>query len=144
MHRSDRKKECADNNSTLWEDGNYFTRYDYHSSMGSGVPCELINAEDSSIPVARYRLTSTIDLMDAMSEMEGKGKCDRNIFKANAEAQTCGSNGPLSFKYPFVDRKRCDMTFDCPYEPIGVGPSQVDEGAWCMEHCMLTKCTNSY
>ena len=135
--RSDKYKECV-NNTSEWQDGDYFSRFDYLSVMASGERCaELENAEDNSIPIHGTRISSTYDLIDVMSITEGRGKCDRNVFKAKAEAQTCGSKGPLPFKYPLLDTRRCDMTYDCPYEDIGADPSQVDEGAHCMEHCMF-------
>ena len=104
--------------------------------MYAGAPCEMKNADDSTLPVHAAGAGSTYDLVDVMSKIEGQGKCDKHVFKAKAEAQTCGSNGPLPYKYPFLDTRRCDMMFDCPYEDIGAGSSLVDEGAQCMEHCM--------
>ena len=105
--------------------------------MYAGAPCEMKNADDTSIPTKAAGAGSTYDIVDIMAKMEGKGKCDKYIFKAKAEAQTCGSKGPLPYKYPFLETRRCDMMFDCPYEDIGDGPNKVDEGAHCMEHCML-------
>ena len=119
-----------------WEKGDYFSPYDFHSVLYSGAPCEMKNADDPSISVKSAGTGSTYDLVDIMARTEGQGKCDKYLFKAKAEAQTCGSNGPLPYKYPFLEKRRCDMMFDCPYEDIGVGPSQVDEGPHCIEHCM--------
>ena len=107
--------------------------------MGGGAPCDLKYADDHSIPAKEAGSSSTYDVVDIMSMMEGKGKCDPHLFKEKAEAQTCGSRGPLPYKYPLLETKRCDMTFDCPYEEIGDGPDKVDEGAHCMEHCMLIR-----
>ena len=104
--------------------------------MGS-VSCEMKNVEDASIDISIAGAGSTYDLVDILEKMEGKGKCDPKVFKAKAEAQTCGSKGPLPYKYPLLDTRRCDMMFDCPYEEIGDGPDKVDEGAHCMDHCML-------
>lgn len=138
LDRSDKYKECI-TPLTPWEEGNYFTRFDYLSVMATGERCgELKNAQDPSLPMHEMRISSTYDVVDVMNKCEGRGKCDRNVFKAMAESQTCGSKGPLPFNYPFLDQRRCDMAFDCPYEDIGADSSKVDEGAHCMEHCLFT------
>merc|ERR1712228_1150049 len=70
---------------------------------------------------------------------EGLGKCDRNAFKELAESQTCGSRGPLPFRYPFLETRRCDMQYDCPYEEVNSPTYKVDEGEQCMdEYCCRT------
>ena len=136
--REDVANECENATETGKSD-KYFTRYDYHSIMGYGSKCNEANlegAEDITIPIRGAPAGSTYDIIDIMSRMEGLGKCDRNTFKEMAESQTCGSRGPLPFKYPFLETRRCDMQFDCPYEDIGAPSYKVDEGEQCMDECM--------
>ena len=107
--------------------------------MYGGQKCKgsnLKGAEDITIPIRSAPAGSTYDIIDIMSRMEGLGKCDRNTFKEMAESQTCGSRGPLPFKYPFLETRRCDMQFDCPYEDLGAPSFKVDEGEQCMDECM--------
>ena len=134
--RSDYLAACEGSNMTVDEE--FFTPQPYHSVMGGpdeANRCDLKGAEDNSIEVGKATPTSVYDIVNLFPEIEGVGHCDMNAFKAFAESERCASRGPLPYKMPLLPNRRCDMIIDCPYEDVYAPPSEVDEGAHCMEHC---------
>ena len=116
----------------------FFTPQPYHSVMGGPAEanaCDLKGAEDNSITVGKATPTSVYDIVNLFPEIEGVGHCDMNAFKAFAESNRCGSRGPLPYKMPLLPNRKCDMIIDCPYDDVYAPPSEVDEGAHCMDHC---------